>query len=105
MGHYDNCRPENCGICGQLKGYCEHTFGLTEKDMEAVAPESLARPPKKGINPDRALPGHTPKPGELRWVDAPLTIRGIRSITLERYEYSHTDDKMDWYTVDVVVES
>lgn len=25
MGHYDNCRPENCGVCGQLKGYCEHT--------------------------------------------------------------------------------
>ena len=25
MGHYDNCRPENCGICGQLRGYCEHT--------------------------------------------------------------------------------
>ena len=25
MGHYDNCRPENCGICGQLKGHCHHT--------------------------------------------------------------------------------
>lgn len=25
MGHYDNCRPENCQVCGQLKGYCEHT--------------------------------------------------------------------------------
>lgn len=25
MGHYDNCRPENCGVCGQLNGYCEHT--------------------------------------------------------------------------------
>ena len=25
MGHYDDCRPENCATCGQLKGHCEHT--------------------------------------------------------------------------------
>ena len=25
MGHYDNCRPENCSICGQLRGHCVHT--------------------------------------------------------------------------------
>ena len=25
MGHYDNCRPENCSKCGQSKGHCEHT--------------------------------------------------------------------------------
>lgn len=23
--HYATCRPENCGVCGQLKGYCRHT--------------------------------------------------------------------------------
>jgi hypothetical protein len=25
MGHYDNCRPENCSVCGQAQGHCEHT--------------------------------------------------------------------------------
>ena len=25
MGHYDTSRPENCGVCGQARGFCEHT--------------------------------------------------------------------------------
>lgn len=25
MGHYDECRPGYCEICGQTEGNCEHT--------------------------------------------------------------------------------
>lgn len=56
------------------------------------------------INPDLALiEKRGPFPGDLRWVrtfgkwwNSPSIIR------LERYEWSHTDNKMDWYTVDTV---
>jgi hypothetical protein len=40
MGHYDNCRPENCSVCGQAQGYCEHTR------VPHVEPE-LYIPPRK----------------------------------------------------------
>lgn len=32
MGHYDNCRPGNCGVCGQRWGICEHTKGKKDPD-------------------------------------------------------------------------
>lgn len=31
MGHYDNCRPENCSVCGQALGSCEHTREKVEQ--------------------------------------------------------------------------
>ena len=34
MGHYDNCRPENCSVCGQLIGYCEHTKKLAPNERQ-----------------------------------------------------------------------
>lgn len=39
MGHYDNCRPGNCVICGQAGGYCEHT----ERDGRLINPDPDAR--------------------------------------------------------------
>jgi len=35
MGHYDNCRDENCGICGQTLGLCDH--GTTNKPGTCLA--------------------------------------------------------------------
>lgn len=35
MGHYDNCRPGNCAICGQAGGYCEHT----QRDKSLINPD------------------------------------------------------------------
>jgi hypothetical protein len=26
MGHYDNLRPENCPVCGQARGVCDHNL-------------------------------------------------------------------------------
>lgn len=40
MGHYDNCRPENCGVCGQLIGYCEHTKPKEKNMIEVKAPNN-----------------------------------------------------------------
>jgi hypothetical protein len=36
MGHYDNCRPENCSICGQALGHCEHTEKKSKKPKTKV---------------------------------------------------------------------
>jgi hypothetical protein len=36
--HYASCREENCGVCGQLKGFCEHTS--EQKVLQAAAPRA-----------------------------------------------------------------
>lgn len=41
MGHYDECRPGYCSICGQALGYCDHT----EDRKPFVQPISMKEDP------------------------------------------------------------
>jgi hypothetical protein len=36
MGHYDECRDDYCGICGQTQGNCDHTKSSVQNKNRIV---------------------------------------------------------------------
>jgi DNA replication protein DnaC len=58
MGHYDECKVGYCPECGQAWGYCSHTKGIKEDNMDAFrkrhAKEKVIYNKQKAIGPDTA---------------------------------------------------
>jgi hypothetical protein len=87
--HYATCRSENCGVCGQLKGHCEHTKRKavrkeSRKDKLERRAYARARPyGREGLDDSRIahdwLEGYKACMSDMRKISAKANLMGYRA--------------------------
>ncbi len=92
MGHYDNCKPENCIICGQLEGYCEHTNAKEKSFTVQVGGDHYKKLPIQ--------PAIYSQKNELGWMEGEI----VKYVTRHKFKGKKQDLEKARHIIDMLIE-